>query len=395
MCDIVVVVRADGVLFGKNSDRDPNEAQLMEWHPVRRFPPGERVQCTWIDIPQVERTHAVLLSRPFWMWGAEMGANDLGVVAGNTAVFTQERYERTGLTGMDLVRLALERAATAEEAANVVIGLLEAHGQGGGCGFEDRRFTYHNSFVFADPSGAILLETAGRHWARERIESVRTVSNVPTIPGFAERHSDFLKTRVSQARARRHRTRQLAARVLIAADMTSLLRDHGEGRNDPCYSWLNGALGAPCAHGGGLATGTQTTASWVSDLRDGSCRHWVTATSAPCVSIYKRVRVDVPLSATPVVDRILSTLWWRHERFHRLVMKDRARLWARFAQERDALEASWFHDEPDPQAAFEEADRRLADWIARLERQRVTDRRPWYVRRYWGVRQSTTPLVHA
>ena len=52
-------------------------------------------------------THAVVLSKPAWMWGAEMGANELGVCIGNEAVWTKVNSANDAeekLLGMDLVR---------------------------------------------------------------------------------------------------------------------------------------------------------------------------------------------------------------------------------------------------------------------------------------------------
>ncbi len=118
MCDTLVALgnsTADGsVIFAKNSDREPNEAHELVLIPRASHPAGSTVSCTYIDIPQVAETFAVLLAKPFWIWGAEMGANEKGVAIGNEAVFTKVPMEKQpGLIGMDFLRLALERAATA------------------------------------------------------------------------------------------------------------------------------------------------------------------------------------------------------------------------------------------------------------------------------------------
>jgi dipeptidase len=394
MCDTIVVVGPDRVLFAKNSDRDPNEGQALDWRPRLEHHPGERLRCTWIEIPQAARTHAVLLSRPFWIWGAEMGANEHGVVIGNEAVFTDQPCRDEGLTGMDLVRLGLERGGTAQEALEVIVRLLEEHGQGGGCGHEQRRFTYHSSFLIADPCSAWVLETAGQRWAENRIEGVRAISNGLTIPGFADRHTDRLKTWASRCGVRRQLTTRAARRAHGVGDMMALLRDHGGERAAPFYDWITGGLSAPCVHPGGLAVNSQTTASWVSELTPDGHRHWVTATAAPCTSLFKPIRVTEPLLLGPTPTDVADpdSLWWRHERLHRRVMVNPERLLPLLVGERDAVERGWVDDPPEPGDAFAEGDRLLERWTAAVHGEKVRDARPLRLRRYWRTRNRRANL---
>jgi dipeptidase len=399
MCDTMVRVEGGRVLFAKNSDRDPNEAQLLEWQPRRRHEPGSRVRCTWVDLPQAAETHAVLLSRPFWMWGAEVGANEQGVVIGNEAVFTSERVAETGLTGMDLLRLALERAASAEEAVEVLTSLLDRYGQGGGCGHEKRSFRYHNSFLVADPFGAFVLETADHYYAVERVApGARSISNGLTIEPFASRYGDALKTSAAGAVPRQGRTLALARQARGPGDLMRALRDHGEARSGPEYRKLNGGLCAPCVHAGGLVVNSQTTGSWVAELTPNGARHWVTATASPCASLFKPVSVTAPLDLGPApTDRADdASLWWRGERLARRVARDSARLLPLFAPERDALEAAWLADPPEPAKAFAEGDLRLAVWTARVAEalaQDDRDVRPLWARRYWATRDARAGLA--
>jgi len=393
MCDTIVVVRPEGVLFAKNSDRDPNEAQVPEWHARVDYPPEATLECTHIEIPQVAQTWATLISRPFWMWGAEMGTNEHGVTIGNEAVFTDQRYAKTGLTGMDLVRLGLERASTAIEAVDVIVDLLEAHGQGGGHGHEHRSFTYHNSFIVADPGDAWVLETAGALWAAEQVASgVRTISNGLSIPGFAEEHRDRARTRWSGCDIRSALTARGAAAAAGPGDLMGVLRSHGASPW-PSYRAVNGTLSAPCMHGGGIVASSSSVAGWVSDLAAG--RHWITAASAQCLALFKPVTIGDPVDIGPVpdddgtlpIDPADDSLWWRHERMARKVMRDPERLAALFLDDRDAVEHRWLADPPSGRRAFDEGSELLRRWSNRVAgATEPADTRPPWARRYWAKR---------
>ena len=182
-CGIGPELTGSGIsIFGKNSDREADETQLVLSVPSKTYPAKEDLQCTYIAIPQAGSTFAMVLSKPFWMWGAEMGVNEKGVVIGNEALFTKVKPEKTpGLIGMDLLRLALERSANAGEAAQMIIELLKKYGQAGPCGYRDKKFSYMNSFIIMDRQGIIKLETVGRDYALQRLGDHAVISNGITI----------------------------------------------------------------------------------------------------------------------------------------------------------------------------------------------------------------------
>ncbi len=379
MCDTFVILpdatRDGSLIFGKNSDREPNEAEEVVFIPAADHAPGTMLRCTYLDIPQVEHTHAVLLLKPFWMWGAEMGANEHGVVIGNEAVFTKLPVAREqALTGMDLIRLGLERACSAEQALETIIELLERFGQGGNGGFTHPLY-YHNSFIIADARSAWVLETAGKEWAAEQATGVRSISNAITIGSrwdrasqglaatavsrgwvkriedfdFGRDYSDTIYTTFSAARSRQAcTTHLLAARKgqLGVEDAFRILRAHGiepDGRWRPDVD-LTGA--SVCAHVGfGPVRVSQSVGSLVAHLTPERKTYWVTGTSAPCTSVFKPVWFEsgIPWRDEPAPGGTFNPacLWWRHEQLHRRLVHGSPAEFARLDEARRSLESEF------------------------------------------------------
>ena len=375
MCDTLVALgnstKNGSVLFAKNSDRDFNEAQYLELIEGKSHSKGEKVKCTYIEIPQVNRTNTILLSKPFWIWGAEMGANEHGVVIGNEAVFTKVGDAKTErLIGMDLLRLGLERSKTAEEAMHVIIDLLETHGQGGNCGFA-HPFYYDNSYLITDTKDAWVLETAGRQWAAERVKEVRSISNLITIESkwdlasrdlvqyamdrgwcrdrsqfsFHKCYSDLIYSNFGAGTGRHSCTEEFLSqrkKKLETVDLMEALRLHASANN---ANWKpDGALiGADvCMHAGfGPVRMSQTTGSMVSEIKAESALHWFSGTSAPCTSLFKPVWFEGGLpetGPTPKGTFTPNSLWWEHEKLHRTILRDYSVRMAELIPERDALE---------------------------------------------------------
>ncbi|XP_035168897.1 secernin-2 isoform X1 [Oxyura jamaicensis] len=349
-CDCFVALpphtAAPAVIFGKNADRPRCEVQELVYVPAATHRPGDRVQCTYIEIEQAERTHAVVLSRPAWLWGAEMGANEHGVCVGNEGVWTREPVgEDEALLGMDLVRLGLERGRSAREALEVITALLERHGQGGSCKEEPVPFVYHNTFLLADRGEAWVLETAGRYWAAQRIrEGSRNISNQLSIgTDITAEHAELRQRARSQGwwsgagefsfaeafSLEQQPPRMEAAKARYSAGK-ELLRQHaGHITAETFMAILRDKASGICVD----SEGFRTAGSMVSVLpRDPAlpCVHFFTATPDPSRSVFKPFIFVAGLKPAPQVmspsfsddpakkvPRFQSTVDRRHELYRR------------------------------------------------------------------------------
>ncbi|MHA1148745.1 MAG: C69 family dipeptidase [Promethearchaeota archaeon] len=299
MCDTLVALgnsTKDGsVVFGKNSDRPDDEVQLIVYVPHANHSKDSTVKCTYIKIPQVNETAAVLLSQPWWMWGAEMGANEHGVVIGNEAIHTHESLRHTGLLGMDLLRLGLERGKTAKDSVKVIIELLEKYHQGGGCAYGDSGWMYHNSFLIADFNEAYVLEAADDWWVVENVKDIRSISNEISIRGKGDlRRDGIIQYAIQKGYCKDDNDFDFAVTFSGSAPsmnpysrggMSTTLLQESKGNITPALmmDFLREHYAGICMHGGFESTGSQ-----VSHLRkEGNPIHWVTGSTLPCVSVYK------------------------------------------------------------------------------------------------------------
>ena len=340
MCDTQVLVTGDGVWLAKNSDREPSEEQVVERIPAVSGDSTDSLQCTHIRIPQVPDRHALLLSRPAWIWGAEMGINDQGVAIGNEAIFSRQRSLTPGLLGMDLLRLGLERSDTALAALHTMTALLERHGQGGPAGFRDSGFHYDNSFLIADSREAWLLETAGRAWAARRITSHHAISNALTLDNdfdlhgggtrpdrsFRRLHDTRLLPAFAGAAARRQLGMQCLAETAAAPHFQQFfrhLRQHAHGGERP----VDGSNADVCLHANGIIRRSQSTGAMVAHLSTQGSRACFTGSSAPCLSLFRPITFEAPADHSSSLLGDVGTgqsLWRRHEAVHRRALFDPA-----------------------------------------------------------------------
>lgn len=353
MCDTFIalpsITKNKSIIFGKNSDREPNEAQAIVRFP-RRKNTEKTVQCTFVEIPQVTESYEVILSKPFQMWGAEMGVNEFGVTIGNEAIFTKVKSDKSNnaLTGMDLLRLALERSRTAPEALNCITDLLKIYGQDACGGYENKDFFYHNSFIIADKEEALILETSGREWVAKKVKDYGSISNGLTIGqdydlisenaisfaqekgwhktgnfNFQKSYSDPLMSWASGCKTRQKTTMEGTSNEgFTVKSAIELLSSHHLPDQD--FAPNKATTGDVCMHATSIFNPSHTVGSMIVEIRKYKpTTIWLTGTSNPCLSIYKPfflgnngVLNETFQAPEGKFDR--KTLWWIAERLHRL-----------------------------------------------------------------------------
>jgi len=353
----------------KNSDRPLGEAQPLKYYPRRSYAAGEQLQCTHLTIPQTQTAWAVLGCQPYWIWGFEMGVNEWGLAIGNEAQGSRcEAETETGLLGMDLLRLALERAKTAREAIAVITELLERYGQNANASMLfDRR--YENSFLLTDKKEAWLLETAGRQWVARQVQDRAAISNCYTVEsafdlcsqnaeGYARQHRwlapdeklNFAKAYTAPAvrqTASNPRYRRLVKLIgaksqLTEQDCKQVLRDHFEGALiEPRFGACYGMFVTVCMHAM-TWDASQTTCALLARWDDALGVVGRYAPSIPCCSVFLPVYMtgslpDSMTQGTGAYDD--GSLWWRCERLAMAISADEERFGPDAREALQALEA--------------------------------------------------------
>lgn len=420
-------------VFGKNSDRPARETQPLRYWPARDSDAGARLRLAYREIPEAGHVFAHLGASPYWCWGHEFGLNEHGVTIGNEALFTRDlaaaagnaragRPPESGLLGMELVRLGLERAATAEEAVTVITDLLEQYGQWGAgvTGKPVDQAAYDNSYLIADPHEGWVLETSGHRWVARRVaDQPYSISNQATIRttwdrastdlvehalssrwwpaddpdfDFARAYSDPL-TPLQVSHPRLQRSRQLLAEAVERggvswAEAARVLRDHYEGTflAGPYFSAGLPDLLSLCMHDSPAGfTWGNTAGSTITILPTEPDRlpHLWWAATTPCTSVYLPVfpaagavpaTMALPQPPDPVASPEAASqasedpdsYWWHFQRLLEAINGDpEAHAFAHrqpIARDRfDALETQWHQQLPDIERRAAQALRRGDD----------------------------------
>ncbi|MBR61434.1 MAG: hypothetical protein CL904_02075 [Dehalococcoidia bacterium] len=319
-CDTLIATSGDTVsgnaIFAKNSDRPPTETQPLVKQDRKTHNPNTVNKLEFISLPETEVSYKHVGSRPYWCWGYEHGFNEHQVVIGNEALQSRLRPGKPTLTGMDLVRIGLERGSSAREALNAMTSVIESVGQGK-FAHPDGYRTYDNGFIIADPKEAYVLETAGHEWAARKVQKSQGISNTYSISNNWDLISEnalHLATQSAEYKGNEQLDfreffkedtkfsysadqRELRSCALLdhhagnidIAKMISILSDHsGEGfKSKSKIEAVESGYGI-CMHSDSVEKGSNTAASLIAELCSDETRlpiYW-TSMYSPCTGIF-------------------------------------------------------------------------------------------------------------
>ena len=352
-CDTMVALpgstAAGQTVFAKNSDRPGDECQPLVMRQAATHPYGSVAECQFVDVEQAPVTYRHVGSRPWWCYGYEHGFNEHQVVIGNESLPSLLGHGADArLIGMEVLRLALERARTAGEAVEAITGLVSRYGQGKFDNNEGVR-TYDNIYLVADPSEAYVVEAVCHEWAVKRVNGFGSISNVGTLGNDADRVSEsapqfaeglglwdsasqgpfsFTGAFADTAGSSSGIARQCRSATLLGQrngridvrTMMSVISDHspGDTPDEPFVEDVNGGVSL-CVHRDSPAPAS-TAASLIADLCADGTRlpvYWCGMYS-PCMTLFQPMFIDGQLPEVMGVGGerpSADSPWWL---FHRL-----------------------------------------------------------------------------
>ena len=326
-CDTMVALpgaTSNGqTIFAKNSDRPADECQPLVMRRAETHASGSVAKCQFVDVEQAPITYRHVGSRPWWCYGYEHGFNEHQVVIGNESLPSRIGHASDArLIGMEVLRLALERARTAGEAVEVITGLVSRYGQGKFDNSEGVR-TYDNIYLVADPREAYVVEAVCFEWAVKRVDGFGSISNVGMLGNDADRVSEsaprfaesmglwdpaagspftFTEAFADTDGSASGIARQCRSATLLGQrdgridvrTMMSVISDHSSGvkPDEPYVKDLEGDVSL-CVHRGGPNPGS-TAASVVADLCADDSRlpvYWCGMYS-PCMTLFQPIFMD-------------------------------------------------------------------------------------------------------
>ncbi|NOY07454.1 MAG: hypothetical protein GXP33_01240 [Spirochaetes bacterium] len=332
MCDTVSILSSwtenkNESFFAKNSDREPGEEQILQFVSSEslsieglREITGRNLKPEYIKanydnfssyllanlslFKSKYKPFNIVISRPVWLWGGEIGVNEKGVAIGNEAVFPKLNPCRTAILGMDILRLALHLSATAEEAKDFICSVVSEYGQAGDGGYRHRS-VYHNSFLIQDKNEAYVVETAGKEWAAKRAGDYCTISNTylskdeygdtetwyssgehPGTDAFKKKYENKIFNYFAKGELRNSYKNSLISGLkgkVNLGSVKSIMRSHIKGKNSPD---VKRGMASICIHSG-LFIKSETTASLIVHYINNKFIIWYTGSSFPCISLYK------------------------------------------------------------------------------------------------------------